>query len=156
MSVVAGIDFNTHTIDVVLLDEDSDTATPHRFLLDKAGDAFDRARSIRAVMRSRGWWHDQGVIAVGIEQPRGNHGVQALFRVQGGILQCLPDDLLVQPWNPSSWRVACGLPGNCAKELVAGWVDELHGHGLGWPQDLYDAYAIAYATRSVLEVAAPP
>ena len=154
MSTIAGIDFSSRAVDICLLDEDDVGAEYHRFGLVEIGreaDAFERTRSIRIAMPARGWWEDHGVIAIGIEQPRGRYGTQALFRVQGGILQCLPADLLVQPWNPAEWRKACGLPGNAPKEAVGDWVDELHGHRLGWHSDAYDAYAIAYATRSVLE-----
>jgi hypothetical protein len=139
---------------VVLLDEDSDAAEWHRFPLEGA-DAFERARRVKAVVPARfsGYWDE--VLAVGIEEPRGyNSG--ALYRVQGAILACLPRTLLVQPWIPSEWRKAVGLPGGASKADVASFALE-HAHAVGLPwtvreqgQDCMDAYCIALATRSVL------
>lgn len=161
MSVIAGIDFSTHAVDIVLLAEETNAAEWHRFELTDlpSWDAFDRARSVRAVMPTRSWWEDHGVIAIGIEQPRGNHGVTPLFRVQGAILACLPPDLLVQPWNPASWRVAAGMKGNAPKLAVAVFSRNLLGQTCAdWPQDAHDAHFIALATRSAIEdtANAPP
>lgn len=157
--MIAGIDFSTFAVDVVLLDEDSDGAEWHRFTLaDLPGwDAFDRARAVRAAMPSRSWWETNGVIAIGIEDPRG-YGAGHLYRIQGGILQCLPPDVLVHPWIPSSWRKSVGLSGNAKKADIA--VHSLHQLGaitleqirqLGWSQDAHDAHLIARATRAALE-----
>jgi len=153
--MIAGIDYSTKAVDVVLLDEDTDAATWHRFTLGALGDGFDRARTVRAAMPSSSWWEDHGVAAIGIEDPRG-YGAGFLYRVQGGILQCLPRDVLVEPWIPSAWRTKVGLPGNCTKSVVACHVDEVRGAGgfgpiEAWPQDACDAYCIARATRSVVE-----
>lgn len=152
MSCIAGIDFSTKAVDIVLLDEDTHLARQFSVRLDfqNGEDAFDRTRKVRAVMPSRGTWEAEGVIAVGLEEPRG-YGTDTLFRVQGAILQCFPPNLLIQPWIPSAWRKACGLKGNGTKQETADWVNELHGWDLGWSYDAYDAYGIAYATRSVLE-----
>jgi hypothetical protein len=147
---VAGVDYSTRCIDVVLVDEDTDKATWHRFTLGGLGDGFDRARTVRAAMPSAGWWEDHGVVAVGIEDPRG-YGAGFLYRVQGGILQCLPRDVLVQPWIPSEWRSRVGVPGNCSKQLVAARVAEWLPAAADWPWDACDAYCIARATRDSLE-----
>jgi hypothetical protein len=150
--VIAGIDYSTRAVDVVLLDEDSDAATWHRFPLE-GSDAFERARSVRDVLYMPGseWWDE--VLAIGIEDPRGfNAG--ALYRVQGAILACLPTRVLVQPWIPGQWRKAVGLPGNASKDAVAEWATWKGGLGakaVFWPQDACDAYCIALATRSVLQ-----
>lgn len=153
---IAGIDFSTFAVDVVLLDEDSDQAEWHRFILPPAGDAFDRARTVRSAMPSRSWWEDKSVIAVGIEDPRGfNAGV--IYRIQGGILQCLLPDVLVQPWIPSAWRKAVGLKGNATKEAVQLRAIDLWrnvgevAYCDGESQDTFDAFCIAHATRSVLK-----
>lgn len=153
MSLIAGIDFSTRAVDVVLLDEDTNHAGWLRFQLPltEVEDAFDRTRRLRDVMPSRAWWRDEGIIAIGIEQPRGRHGVTPLFRVQGAILACLPRDLLVQPWNPASWRKAVGLPGNATKDQVRE-AAILLGANREWDVfDPFDALCIAHATRSVLE-----
>jgi hypothetical protein len=156
--MIAGIDYSTRAVDVVLLDEDTDAATWHRFELVGA-DAFDRARDVRRAMLSRPMpWEDRlsgdsslfwdDVLACGIEDPRGfNSG--SLYRVQGAILACLPARLLVHPLIPSSWRKTVGLPGNANKQGVWEFAD---GKGKGhWPQDACDAYCIALATRTLLE-----
>jgi hypothetical protein len=151
--VIAGIDYSTHAVDVVLLDEDTDAASWHRFEL--AGmDAWERTRDVRHSLHARASGLDwDNVVAVGIEDPRGfNAG--ALYRVQGAILACLPTRVLVQPWIPGQWRKAVGLPGNASKDAVAEWATWKGGLGakaVFWPQDACDAYCIALATRSVLQ-----
>lgn len=154
--MIAGIDFSSFAVDVILLDETSDAYTWHRFDLREhshpKADAFDRSRAVREAMPARGWWDDEGVIAVGIEQPRGRFGVTPLFRVQGAVLACLPADLLVQPWNPASWRIAVGLAGNATKQDVMLRGLELLPAmpGRVWPQDAYDALCMAHATRAAI------
>lgn len=155
MSVVAGIDFSTHAVDVVLLDEDTLDAAWHRFLLEAFGDAFDRTRWVRDSMPSRSWWEDHGVIAVGIEDPRG-YGAGSLYRVQGAVLACLPTSLLVHPWIPSAWRKANGIPGNASKQAIedhslAIQPCEILAYAPDWPQDAHDAHLIARATLSSLQ-----
>lgn len=152
---VAGIDLSTRAVDVVLLDEDTDVATWHRFPLE-GRDAFERARHVRTALpgRTSGFWDD--VLAVGIEDPRG-YGAGSLYRVQGAILACLPWGLLVQPWVPSAWRKQVGLAGNASKLDV--WTfgarrllkDKAPGLYETWPQDAMDAYCIALATRQLIE-----
>jgi hypothetical protein len=152
----AGIDYSTRAVDIVLLEEDSDRAKWHRFELDflPGTDAFDRARLVATVMPRGVFWDE--VVAVGIEDPRG-YNAGALYRVQGAVLACLPAGLLVQPWVPSAWRRAVGLPGNASKEAVAmhAWrrvcaaYGGIRNVGTG-TQDACDAYCIALATRSVV------
>jgi Holliday junction resolvasome RuvABC endonuclease subunit len=151
---VAGIDFSSHAVDVVLLDEDSDRATWHRVPL-VGPSAFDRARMVRLLMLSQlgsAFWDD--VLAVGIEQPRGNHGVVHMARIQGAVLSCIPTDKLVHPLNPSEWRKAVGLSGNATKERVQLHVAQARPTGwvhTPWPFDACDAYCIALATRLLIE-----
>jgi hypothetical protein len=150
VSAIAGIDFSTRFVDVVLLDEDTDHADWHRYPLAGLGDAFDRTRTVRYALPSRSWWDD--VIAIGIEQPFGRgSSVTPLYRVQGAILACLPPLTLVQPWIPSSWRSAVGLAGNCSKDDVAAYVHDNCLEAIDWPQDACDALCIALATREALE-----
>lgn len=162
---VAGIDFSTRAIDVVLIDEDTHAAEWHRFDVtedaltgDICGDAFERARRVRHTLPKTSWWEDEGVIAIGLEQPRGNHGITPLFRMQGAILACLPTRILVTPWNPSSWRLEVGLKGNALKADVNLHALTLLGdqHVAGWPQDAYDAFCIARATRNVIQTTPVP
>lgn len=156
---VAGIDFSSRFVDVVLLDETTDAATWHRVALSGA-DAFDRARSVRSAMFRDfppSLWDD--VLAVGIEDPRG-YGAGSLYRVQGAILACIAAHKLVQPWIPSAWRKAVGLPGNCDKAAVTCFVGDTLGspapgliadEAFYWPQDACDAYCIALATRQQIQ-----
>jgi len=158
MSLIAGIDYSTHAIDVVLLDEDSREATWRRYPLEGA-DAFERARvagSRFPFMNSSRFWDD--VLAVGIEDPRG-YNAGALYRVQGAILARLPRSLLVYPWIPSAWRKAVGLPGNASKDAVRAWAVKTMLFSQGktrisfdppWPQDALDAYCIALATEQAI------
>lgn len=160
--MIAGIDYSTHAVDVVLLDEDTDAATWHRTVLD-GKDAFDRARDVRIAMRlfDSEMWDD--VVAIGIEDPRG-YNAGALYRIQGAILACLPTSLLVHPLPPSVWRKTVGLPGNASKGHIANFVYDKRARHLAyatayydnpdeWPQDACDAYCIALATRTLLVTA---
>jgi hypothetical protein len=150
--VIAGIDYSTRAVDVVLLDEDSDAATWHRFEL-TGQDAFDRSRGVGAVVPGRAstFWDD--VLAVGIEDPRG-YNAGSLYRVQGAILARIPQHKLVHPLIPSHWRKTVGLAGNASKDDVATWATWEGGLGqkaVFWPQDATDAWCIALATRTLLE-----
>lgn len=160
--MIAGIDFSSKAVDVVLLDEDSDAATWHRVSVDGPA-AFDRARLVRRLIVGQlgaAFWDD--VLAVGIEDPRG-YGAGSLYRIQGAILSCIPLEKLVQPWVPSAWRKQVGLPGNASKAHVKVFAD---AHRLDavtdfdegeepdlavWPFDPCDAYCIALATRGLIE-----
>lgn len=151
--MIAGIDYSTRAIDVVLLDEDTDAATWHRYELE-GQDAFERARDVRRAMHDAlPLWDD--CLAIGIEDPRG-YGSGSLYRVQGAVLSRLPSLVLVQPWIPSAWRKQVGLAGNASKEEVAyhacGLLEDAQfAHVSAWPQDAWDAYLIALATRQALE-----
>ena len=148
MSYVVGIDFSTHAIDVVHVDE-NDERPPvwHRHTLD-GPDAWERTRKVR--YWSLAWPDD--VIAVGLEEPRGRSAGK-LYRVQGAILCRLPPALLVQPWVPSDWRKRVGLKGNAGKpESVVESLRRLHGKwNVDAPVDAHEAHLIAVATRQALE-----
>lgn len=155
---VAGIDYSTRAVDVVLVPYDTVGAPSwHRFPL-VGSDAFDRTRSVADVVpgRSSVFWDD--CLAVGIEHPGGHHGTRDMLRVQGAILSCLPARVLVEPWPPSKWRTAVGLKGNASKHDVAEFSLEHAGcsaitRGMftgTTPQDILDAYCIALATRQAI------
>lgn len=152
MSAIAGIDLSSHAVDCVLIDEnDHRVIAWHRWQLTANGDAFDRTRWVRDSMPSRGWWKDEGVIAAGIEDPRGQ-SAGVIYRVQGAIISCLPTWLLVHPLNPGEWRKLIGIPGNATKEMTRDWVRAQVGSVAGsWPNDATDAYGIARATSSLLD-----
>jgi hypothetical protein len=158
---VAGIDFNSFQADVVILDEDTDAAEHHVFTFGRTiggtGDAFDRARTIRHTMPTTSWWEEHGVIAIGIEDPRGaaRNVDSILYRVQGAILACLPARLMVAPWKPGEWRKELGLP-NTGKEAPAAFARTNWDHMRDgdYSQDALDAYCLAFATRQRIVIEA--
>lgn len=155
---VAGIDFDTHAVHLVLVDLDEQRPPwYHRFEL-HGGDAFDRARSVRPAMPGPTSILWDETLAFGIEEPQGRHKatVAKLKAVQGAVLACLPEGTLVHPLVPAEWRRLAGLPGNASKATVAALVlDDACANGWGeiasWPQDACDAYCIAHATALKIE-----
>ena len=154
--MICGIDFSSRAIDLVLLDDETDAATWHRVPL-TGQDAFERTRAVRAGMLELGSGFFDETIAVGIEEPRG-YGAGSLYRIQGAVLASLPRGVLVHPLIPSSWRKACGLPGNASKAVIASHARFVRDSWMpveerwDWPQDALDAYCIAVATRSLIEL----
>lgn len=150
MTAFAGIDFDSHAVHVILKPEEG-PAEYHRYELGKEGRAFDRARLVRDAMPSRSWWLDEGVVAIGIEEPmRHRGGSQALMVIQGAILACLPPSLLVHPMMPNQWRKEVGLAGNATKFEVALFVRVCAGmENFEWPQDACDAYCLALAVQKL-------
>lgn len=157
----AGIDYSSEAIDVVRLELDSDEAQHDRILLAHGPmDAIDRARRVRDRMPVRSAWADDGVVTIALEDPKGPtfKGSIPIARVQGAILACLPapgSDPVVLLLGTQEWKMACGLGGNCKKTVVREWALAT------WPnlperytQDALDAYAIAWAARSICEKAA--
>lgn len=155
--MICGIDLSSFAIDFVFL---TDQPTWIRVDLGKKGDAFDRSRGVLGAVKHAVW--RQGGLgghyvpvtallssceAIGIEEPRGmNPG--PTFRVQGAVLQVIPRTSLVQPWVPSQWRKAVGLPGNCKKPVIMEFVkSKLGAVAVDWPQDACDAWCVAEATR---------
>lgn len=152
---IAGIDYSTRAVDVVLVPLDRGASNWHRFPL--AGqDAFDRTRTVANVVPGRASVFWDSVLAVGIEHPGGTFGTREMTRVQGAILACIPDRLLVEPWPPAKWRTAVGMAGNASKLDVLKWV-MANAFEHGWKtdeklleQDACDAYCIALATRQAI------
>ena len=146
MSYIVGCDFSTKAVDFVYLDEnDMEPPRWNRCHLEGA-DAWERTRELS---RQPGWpsWMWDDVLAVGIEDPAGNHGTSYLYRVQGAILARIPRSILVQPWRPAQWRKAVGLPGNASKKDVFIASDDMLPEDWPlWPQDAHDAHMIALAT----------
>lgn len=157
--MIVGIDLSTFAIDLVKLDEDTDDATWFRAELGTSKrPKLERLRSIRANMPVASWWDD--VSLVGIEQPAGRSrgGLSDVAAAYGAALQAIPASIRVRQFRPAEWRKACGLPGNCSKDEVALFATKLRLEQAGreglrgihlWPQDARDAYAIAYAARSI-------
>lgn len=153
---VAGIDLSSFFVDVVLVDQDSGRVDWHRYPLGSDGDAFDRARQVRVVMPgpTSELWDD--VLAIGIEDPAGRHGVIPLVRVQGAILACLPTATLVHAYRPARWKFLAGLKGSATKDEVCERSYALGGDPcepgrLVWSQDAHDAHLIARAMQADLD-----
>jgi len=152
-----GIDYSSRAVDCVTVPyEGSGAPMWHRFLLN-GRDAFDRARSVADAMPGRTSVLFEDVLAVGIEDPRGQNA-GAMYRVQGAVLARIPARMLVRPFIPSEWRKAVGLKGNATKGEVAAeavvTLSYANGAYMGqveWPQDAYDAYCIALATLRLLD-----
>ena len=117
------------------------------------GDAVARARRLRDLMPSRGSWLDAGVVAIGVESTfsRDFRATAALARVQGAILACLPRDVPIHLLTANGkrtpgWKIQTVGTTNASKLEVRGWALD-HGAPDGLPQDFYDAFCIARATR---------
>jgi len=135
-----GIDYDTHHVHLVRLD-DPQPATYHPCVLEGA-DAFERLRRVPWEMPGQGFWDD--VMGVGIEEPGGKYVVGKLKAVQGAIVACLPEDLLVAPYQAGLWKKLTGLRGDATKDEVKAWVYGQLGENPQWPQDACDAYCLAY------------
>lgn len=143
-----GIDYDTQWVHLVRLPEVG-LPTYHPCRLE--GDhAFDRIRRVPLEMPGPGFW--EAIIAAGIEEPGGRYALGKLKGVQGAILACLPEDLLVQPYQAPLWKKLIGIGGGATKEQVQAWVLSRLEENPGWPQDAYDAYCLAYVvSRQVVE-----
>lgn len=155
MSLYAGFDLNSNTVDVVLLDEDTMDAVWRRYRIDDGHadlKAFDRARRLRDAMPPRTAWQDAGVVAIGIEHgaSRNFNSVAAQSRVEGALLACLPPDIPVYMLMPASWKKLTLGHGRASKQDGAVWAR----HSIHWkddrgfyPQDAVDAACIARAAQ---------
>lgn len=156
---IAGIDLSSRAVDVVLLEDDGDRATWHRFELAGAT-PFERARSLRRVFPTRSWWEENGVWLLGIEDPHSRfpHVAKALGMATGGVAALLPSDLTVIQTKPNEWQSvflvdkALYVKSVDRKEAITVRALSLGfdtGIGFGDPQDAYDAYGIAWAIRKI-------
>lgn len=153
--IVAGIDYSTTKINVVVLADEEQAVKPdaRRWVFQippGSGDAFDRARVVKLIFPHLDFWERHEVAGVALEEPRGP-GNGALLRIQGALLACLPHDLLVQPLLPSQWRKHAGLAGNATKEQVREFVEERDWRARNWSQDDCDAYCLALAMRKLVK-----
>lgn len=158
--MIAGIDYSTLAVDVVLLDEDTNHARHIRRRLDTGpGKAIDRIRRIRTVMPARGAWTDAGVVAVAIEEPfnRATMGGQVpLLIALGAIIAGLPPDMPLALLRADDWRKACGLRirgprAELKRESIAfaerAWI----GAPARIDDNAADAFGIAWAMRDLAE-----
>lgn len=166
---IAGIDFDTKDVHVVLLDETGNGAELVTFNLELAGVAayHEKARRMRELLPSRGHWRDRANVRhIFLEEP-----LSATFRggiplavIRGAILAVLPRDedvrvTLIRPADWRKWSLGGGFPGqgNAPKEKVAAWAKaEWTGRPPHVDQNGFDAYCIARAGRAILEHAGRP
>lgn len=157
MSAIAGIDFDSNGVFVAFVDEE-DGRWLGKLALELncgPGDAFDRARRVRDLMPPRGAWDD--VCAIGIESTfsQSFKATAALARIQGAILACLPRAIVTVPLAanhkpPYGWKANVLGRTNATKDDVRAYAI-IGGAPEGLVQDLYDAFAIANATRALWE-----
>jgi hypothetical protein len=148
--MIAGIDFSTHAVDIILLDDDTDTAAWTRFQL-TGDDAFRRARSCRKTLPGRSWWEDNGVWLIGLEDPYSQfpRETKTLGYVAGAIAVLLPPDLTVIQMAPQEWKRIFCAKASAKKEEVATAARARCAPADGWPLDATDAYGIAWAVRTL-------
>lgn len=111
MSFVAGCDISSYAVDVVLLSEDDNSATWHRFELAGAN-AWERTLRVRDAMPPAAFWDD--VYLVAVETPFPDQQ-RTLRLVQGAVTACLPPALREahRCWQvrPDEWKHGLGLKG---------------------------------------------
>ena len=155
MASIAGFDYDSNGVFGVLVDEDNGgwLGQMQADLACGPGDAVARARRVRDLMPSRDGWADAGVIAIGVESTfsRDFRATAALARVQGAILACLPRDVPIHLLTANGrrkpgWKIQTIGTTTASKLEVRGWALD-HGAPDGLPQDFYDAFCIARATR---------
>lgn len=152
--MIAGIDFSTKAIDVVLIADEGHQAEWHRFQIPKHQlFTAERARAVLAAAPARGWWEDNGVWLVGIEQPmsRFAHTAKSLGLVAGALISRLPRGLPVIETQPEEWqRMFCDPGEKVCKESIARASRRWLGPpAYGWPQDAHDAAGIAWTVREL-------
>lgn len=153
---VAGIDFSTRAVDLVLLDEETTVASWHRIPLIEGRGTLAAARSLRGRFPGRSWFESEGVYLVALEETfSGHHAGTAkkLGMIAGAIAVLLPPDLTLLEIPAHEWkRETVGKAGS-TKAAVQMWFTEVGfqaNPGSGkWTQDAFDAYAIAWAARAL-------
>lgn len=148
---IAGIDYSTMAIDLVLIDVDG-VERARLFHWELCGaDALTRTRAVPLVVPGRRSVFWDTVRAVAIEEPMGRGPtslpiIAKLKAIQGAVLACIPAEMEVTALKPTEWRAAVGLAGNATKHDVHVWsVLAQRGMPSPWPQDGHDAYCIARA-----------
>lgn len=153
---VAGIDYSSRAVDIVLVDEDTgyaETGHAKHHRIDLHGETpFERARSLRGQLPLTSWWENNGVYLIGIEDPfsRSKGVAKALGLAAGAIAALLPAGLAVIQTAPTEWKKLSLGNAAAPKTEIETWARDRLGHTFErWPQDGYDAYAIAIAVRNL-------
>jgi hypothetical protein len=144
---VLGIDLSSKAIDLVLLDENHDTARWERVTLE-GPDAFQRARDVRRKMPLPSWFVNNDVYLVAIERPFVRRGQDVIRLVQGAVLSCLGRELEVWEVSPSQWKNHLGVPMRTKPDRAAFPAFHLFAPTV-WEQDAYDALGVALYARDL-------
>ena len=159
--IVAGIDFSTKAIDIVLLRED-DSAEWHRYELPK-GPLPPAAVTLLVLpgifyRRSNPMIEGVPVGLIGLERPycRGFGTATALYEVRGAILAWVSDAVTVLSLPPQEWKLELTGYAKASKLDVRAAIVKLipFTDAHDWPQDAFDAYGIAWAARAINQRAA--
>ncbi len=151
--MILGIDYDTHGIDIVMVDLDGE-ATWRHYDLPGTGDAFARMCEVANVLPARRSVAWDRVSAVGIEEPmsRGPRSVSLIPKLkamQGAICACLPPRVPIMNITPTKWREGVGLPANATKDVIRLHVHNDPASDPHWPQDACDAYCIARTVEAI-------
>lgn len=147
---VAGIDFSTKAVDIVLLDDDTDQAEWFRYEIADERGALWACRNLRLIFPGGSFFESRGVWLVGLEQPysQSRDTAKKLGMVAGAIAARLPTDLTVIQTDPNEWHRIFTGNAKAGKEQIAERARGQRGYpDSEWPQDAYDALGIAYAVR---------
>lgn len=144
---VVGLDFSSHNIDMVALDEETDEATWQRIPL-QGKTAWDRLLDWREHEYVSADWETCYLAAIEFPQPDQQ---RVLARMMGAIVARIPGRVPVWQFQPAEWRRGCGMAGNASKQdaadfAVARWSNR---DRVFLPQDALDAYCIAWAAREL-------
>lgn len=152
---VAGIDFSSRAVHLVLLDDDTNQAETYTYLL-RGDTPFERARSLRSTFPTRSWWDDRGVWLIGIEDPfsRSKGVAKALGLSAGAIAALLPYPLTIVQTAPHEWKRVFTGYASASKGLVEDQARKLWNNPPDTADDnTFDAYGIAWAVRSINNLA---
>lgn len=140
---VVGIDFSSHSIELVRLDENQDRADWRSIAL--TGDnAWQRIRSIRERMPASTWWSE--IYLCAIERPFARSRNDSVRLAEGAVLACIPHQLETWEIAPQTWKAHLRIPAK-TKPSWADLPDDLYEPD--WSQDARDALAIALYARDV-------
>lgn len=145
MSSVVGIDFSTHAIDLVKLDETANVGTWTRIPMD-GGSAWDRTRKLPLMMPRASWWDDVYLCAIESPKSAGFKVATVMHRVQGTVMACVPSAVWMWEVTPAEWKGHLGIKAS----LKPGWGDFPFVPSFDcdeWEQDALDAFGVALFAR---------
>jgi hypothetical protein len=182
VSYVLGIDVDVRAAHFVLLADDGSATYTPAVIADKRG-SFEACRNVRdAIREAKIPWDDIWLCGIErpFSQSRGTARIQGM--ITGAILSAIPRGIPVLDMPPNDrlfgWKALSVGKTNATKGEVAAWALNIDDRGrcsgcgnaldrirlccdagteavqrLDWPQDAYDALAIAHAARRLNEQA---